>query len=261
MRIRGFLVALSFFLAFSIVSEAQTISQYTVKRTQGKMTINGKLSEPCWKTAPFTAPFVIYNTGAAPKLATRARMLWDDRYLYIAFSMDDTDVWAKTKVWKRGVPCLCQEEVAEVFIDPDGDGLNYLEAEINPFGALMALRLDQETSDGDYSWSYKKLQIGIDVTGTLNNPQDVDKGWTCELAFPFEEIAFTSPSKKFPPRPGDSWRINLYRYEYPRPSAPGKEELSAWNRTKWTASDKDRGFHAPNYFGKIIFSDEKAGGK
>ncbi len=240
---------------------AQTINEYTVLRTPGKIAVDGKLNEPGWKAAPFTSPFVIYTSGAAPKQATRAQMLWDDKYLYIAFTMNDRDVWAATKKWEIGDQCLCREEVAEVFIDPDGDGLNYLEAEINPYGALMALRLDKEFAkggSGDYSWTYKKLGIGIGVDGTLNDSTDVDKNWVCELAFPFEEIAFSAPTRSFPPKDGEFWRINLYRYEYPRPTVKGSEELSAWNQTKW-GDEKSRGFHAPDRFGKIIFSTKTAG--
>jgi hypothetical protein len=249
-------------LTAGAAAHAQKINEYMVKRAPGKITVDGKLDEPGWKNVELTAPFMIYNTGATPKFPTQAKMLWDNQYLYIAFIMTDNDVWAKTKKWNVGDPCLCAEEVAEVFIDPDGDSLNYLEAEINPYGALMALRIDKtfdKGGTGDYSWTYKNLKIGIGVQGTLNDSTDVDTSWICELGFPFSEIAFSAPTLSFPPKPGESWRINLYRYEYIRPLATEKPELTAWNRTKWTDTDKDRGFHAPDYFGKIIYSSEIAG--
>ena len=77
-----------------------------------------------------------------------------------------------------------------------------------------------------------------------------DRNWVCELAFPFRELAFSAPAMSFPPEAGDSWRINLYRYEYGRMNGLFKE-LSAWNQT-----DPKRGFHAPDLFGKITFSNE-----
>ncbi len=248
-------------LSHAFAAHAQTINEYTVLRAPGKIVVDGKLDEPGWEAATLTAPFVVYNTGETPKQATQAKMLWDDNYLYIAFIVEDRDVWAATKKWNVGDKCLCLEEVVEVFIDPDGDGLNYLEAEINAYGALMALRLDKEFAkggSGDYSWTFKNLGIGIDVNGTLNDSTDVDEGWICELAFPFEEIAFSAPSRSFPPKPGEFWRINLYRYDYPRPLVKGAEELTAWNRTRW-GDEKNRGFHAPDRFGKIVFSNKVAG--
>ncbi len=239
---------------------AQTIREYTVKRAPQAIAVDGRLDDPGWDAVPFTESFVIYNTGAATKLQTRCKMLWDDSFLYIAFLMEDTDVWGKTVVWTDPKYCLCSEEVAEIFIDADGDGLEYLEAEINPLGAVMDLKLSKEFSKGgtaDYGWSYKNLKIGITVQGTLNNQASTDTSWTCEFAFPFSEIAPTAPSMNFPPKPGDSWRINVYRYDYGRDAsgnAPNSlRELSAWNQTD------NRGFHAPDKFGRIQYSSEIAG--
>ncbi len=119
----------------------------------------------------------------------------------------------------------------------------------------MDLRLDKEFSKGgtgDYRFTYQDLKIGISVQGTLNNQADADTSWTCEFAFPFSEIAPNAPSMSFPPKPGDVWRLNLYRYDYGRTTAK-YNELSAWSQT-----DK-RGFHAPDKFGRVTFSSEVAG--
>jgi hypothetical protein len=268
MRISGYIGVLALILAASGASQAQTINEYTVKPASGKMVIDGKLNEPGWKTAEFTQPFVVYNKGTAPKFPSRAKMLWDSQYLYIAFVMTDEDVWGATSQWKKGDKCLCDEEVAEIFIDPDGDTLNYLEIEVNPLKAVMDLSLDKEFAKGgtgNIDWDIPGLKIGVTVDGTLNNQKSKDKNWICELAFPFSEMAFSAPTMSFPPKPGDSWRINLYRYDYGR-DAEGKTpkermELTAWNPTVSAPGDKDRGFHAPDRFGKIIFSGDKASGK
>jgi hypothetical protein len=248
-------VAVFYFILCGL-AQSQPIPDYTILKTPGKIVIDGKLNEPGWQNIQFTSPFVLHTDGSAPVYQTKAKMLWDKKYLYIAFVMDDPDVWAKTKVWTDGPnKCLCREEVAEVFIDPDGDGSKYLEAEINPYGAVMDLWLEKEFKKGgkgDLAWSYKGLKIGITVQGTLNDSTDVDTGWICEMAFPFKDIAPTAPSLHFPPKPGESWRLNLYRYDYLR-TPENKSELSAWSQT-----DKERGFHAPDRFGKVVFSGKKA---
>ncbi len=265
MRTLGRLGILMLLLAAYGTAQAQTINQYTVKRAPGKIILDGKLNEPGWKAADFTQPFVVYNKGTAPKFPSKAKMLWDDKYLYIAFVMTDEDVWGATSQWKKGDKCLCLEEVAEVFIDPDDDTLNYLEIEINPLKAVMDLSLDKEFAKGgtgDYTWDIPGLKIGVSVDGTLNNQKSKDKSWIMELAFPFDEMAVGSPTRSFPPKPGDLWRINLYRYDYGRDASgktpPALTELSAWNPTVSAPGDKDRGFHAPDRFGKIVFSEEKA---
>ncbi len=247
------MAALSFFIAAP--SYAQTIQEYNVKRAPGPIVIDGRLDDKGWSDMPLTTKFVQYRYGTQTVFPTQCKMLWDDKYLYIAFIMDDRDVWGTSLTWNDPKYCLCNEEVAEIFIDPDGDGLNYLETEINAFGAVMNLRMDKEYSKGgtgDYNFTFKDLKIGITVQGTLNNQADSDTSWTGEFAFPFSEIAPWAPSKSFPPKAGDLWRLNLYRYDYGR-TATKYNELSAWSQT-----DK-RGFHAPDRFGKLTFSGEVAG--
>ncbi|MDP2984034.1 MAG: carbohydrate-binding family 9-like protein [Candidatus Latescibacter sp.] len=246
--------AIGFLFAVNGFAQMQPIPEYTILKAPDKIVIDGKLDEPGWKNAPFTAPFVVYTDASVPRFSTRAKLLWDDTYLYIAFVMNDSDVWAKTKVYDESNQknCLCNEEVAEIYLDPDGDGLNYLETEINSYGAVMDLLLDKEFKKGghmDLSWGWKGLKTGITIQGTLNDSTDVDKGWTCEFAFPFREIAPVAPSMNFPPKPGDTWHLNLYRYNYDRATIK-YPELSAWSQT-----DRERGFHAPDRFGKVIFSD------
>ncbi len=252
-------VALIVSICFAGGLPAQTIREYTVMRAPGEIVVDGRLDDPGWEAVPFTEPFVKYADGAAVKHPTRCKMLWDNEYIYIAFVMEDPDVWGKTAVWNDPSYGLYNEEVAEIFIDPDGDGLNYIEVEVNALGAVMDLLMSKAYSaggKGDLSWTLAGLKVGITVQGTLNNQADVDTSWTCELAFPFSELAFCAPSMNFPPKPDDSWRLNLYRYEYGR-DAEGKtpsslRELSAWNQTD------SRGFHVPEKFGRIVFSAETA---
>ncbi len=231
---------------------AQEIKEYTVKRAGSAINIDGSLDEQVWNEAALTEHFVIYTDSTAPRFPTQAQIVWDDNYLYIAFTMDDEDVWAEMV---NHDDHLWEEEVAEVYIDADDDLLNYLEIEINPLGTVVDLTLDKGLCDGgttNFEWNLEGLLIGIGVDGTLNDNSDTDTKWICELAFPFENLAFSAPTKDFPPTPGDSWRLNLYRYDYDR-TGEWHNELSAWNKTE------NCGFHDPEHFGRLIFSDEIIG--
>jgi cellulose/xylan binding protein with CBM9 domain/flagellar hook capping protein FlgD len=254
----GFMLALLISIVGAKEAASQVIREYTVKRAAGIMVIDGRLDEPEWKEAAFTEDFVLYKDGAAPKYPSQGQMLWDDTYLYIAFTMSDADVSGKTVNWvsweENG--CLCNEEVAEVFIDPDDDRLMYMEIEINPFGALMDLWVDKALKDGgeaEFDWKFEGIVIGVSVNGTLNTLSDTDTNWICELALPFTTMEFTSSTANFPPKNGDSWRINLYRYDYDR-TGTWHNELTGWNQTGTTG-----GFHVPERFGRIIFSMETVG--
>ncbi|GAF69562.1 unnamed protein product [marine sediment metagenome] len=240
---------LAMMCAFAGNVQAQGINEYVVKKAVSPITIDGRLSEPEWEEAALTERFVYYVNGSATVLSTQGKMLWDDQYLYVAFICEDPDVWATLK---NHDDHLWNEEVAEMFIDPDGDGLNYLELQVNPLGTLMDLLMSKAYSDGgksDFDWNLNGFTAGIFVDGTLNDINDNDIKWVCEVRLPFENMAFSAPAMDFPPKDGDSWRLNLYRYDYGGDDRKDTE-LSAWNRTD------SRGFHAPDKFGRIIFSQE-----
>ncbi len=106
---------------------------YVCRRTVGPIEIDGRLDEPSWAVA---GPMALLDTvtGEAPKQSTEVRAMWDDECLYVGFHSLDTDAWAT--MTRREDP-LWDEEVVEVFVDADGDGIGYAEYEINPLGTLM----------------------------------------------------------------------------------------------------------------------------
>ena len=71
-----------------------------------------------------------------------------------------------------------------------------------------------------------------------------DRGWTCEIALPIEDVV-TAPNN--PPRPGESWRMNLYRVEK-LPRAAGMAR----------SPNPQGDFHVPDRFGEIVFTDRRA---
>ena len=59
---------------------------YVAYRTVGLISIDGKLDESSWQNVPWTEYFADIEGDARPPpaLRTRAKMLWDDEYFYIA---------------------------------------------------------------------------------------------------------------------------------------------------------------------------------
>jgi len=242
---RPMFISLSLLFLLNII-HGQTIPQYTVTKSATAMTIDGKLTEPEWLAAPLTAKFVHHTDGSATRLSTQAKLLWDDQYLYIGFICEDPDVWATLK---NRDDHLWNGEVVEMICDPDGDGLNYFEVQVNPLGTLLDLTLTKAYSAGgqaNMAWTLN-FAASVWVDGTLNDSSDVDAKWCCEVALPFNELAFMGPSLHFPPRDGEAWRILLTRYDYERKGSK-IVELSAWNQTNSSS------FHVPDKFGRIIFS-------
>jgi hypothetical protein len=246
---RPMLISLSLLFLFNTL-HGQTIPEYTVLKSATAMTIDGKLTEPEWVAAPLTAKFVHHTDGTATRLSTQAKLLWDDQYLYIGFICEDPDVWA---ILKNRDDNLWNGEVVEMLCDPDGDGLNYFEVQVNPLGTLLDLTLTKAYSAGgvaNLAWTLH-FKAAVWVDGTLNDSSDVDTKWCCEVALPFKELAFMGPSLHFPPKDGEAWRILLTRYDYERKGSK-VVELSAWNQTSSSS------FHVPAKFGRIIFSANPA---
>lgn len=229
------------------VSEIKSlkIREYEVERIQETISIDGKLNEPGWQNTAFTEEFVVHTDGAKPELSTKAQMLWDAKNLYIAFTVFDNHIWATMK--KHDKP-LWLEEAVEVFIDPDGDGKDYIELQANCLGTTLDLLMNKEFVKGghtNYKWNLKGFTVGID---TISFTEKDCKKWICEMSLPFKSILSVAPIMNCPPVVGDSWRINVCRIERDV-SHKDTMEATCWNQTD------NRGFHAPDKFGRILFKD------
>lgn len=200
------------------ISQNRTVSlpkRYAAPRTRGPIPIDGTLTHPEWERAPWTDDFVDIegDLKPAPRFRTRAKIMWDDSYLYIAAEMEEPHVWA-TLTEHDSV--IFQDNDFEVFIDPDGDAKRYFEFEINSFNTGWDLYLElpyREGGSADNSWEMPGYKSAIHVRGSINDPSDIDEGWTVELAIPWTAFAERG-GMPCPPRPGDVWRINFSRVEW-----------------------------------------------
>jgi hypothetical protein len=182
---------------------------YKAARATGPITIDGKLEEPDWKGAVSTGPFVRSMDGGPTKFRTEAKLLWDDKNLYVAFICQDEDVW--TSYTKHDEP-LYNQEVVEIFIDADGDGRTYNELEISPANVTFDAYFEERRKDLEKAITWESgMKTAVVVDGTLNNPGDADKGWIAEAAIPIANLAAVP---HVPPLVGDKWRINLYRLDW-----------------------------------------------
>ena len=242
-------------LALACAAGAQELPLYTCWKTAQPVVVDGKADEPAWQeAAPIDLVDVRFLSGDRyPTRRTEARMLWDAQYFYFYFSAADPDVWS---TYSQRDMQLYEEEVVEIFIDPDGDGQNYAEVELNPLNAVFDLLLSKpwsKSGKGYAEWN-PALLSAVQIMGTLNNLADVDQGWSAEIALPWEGL--NSPlldvpgPRALPPQPGDEWRLNLYRYEQVRQSG-AKNEVQA---SAWSPVGKVD-FHVPERFGKVVFGN------
>jgi hypothetical protein len=196
---------------------------YVCYRTAESLTIDGRLDEASWVTATPTELFVDIEGDLKPKprFDTRAKMLWDDTYLYISAEMDEPDVWA-TLTERDAV--IYHDNDFEVFIDPDGDTHEYYELEVNALNTVWDLFLLKPYRDGGpavNAWDIQGLKTAVHINGTRNRPGDIDSGWSVEIAIPWKVLSECA-HRPSPPREGDQWRINFSRVEWQTEVKDGK---------------------------------------
>jgi hypothetical protein len=190
---------------------------YVCYRASGAIKLDGRLDEPSWKAAPWTAYFVDIEGARKPlpRFKTHAKMIWDDKYFYIGAEMEEPHVWG-TLLFRDQV--MFYENDFEVFIDPNSDSHEYYEFEMSPLAALWDLYMikpykDMTNVGPDHAWNMPGTKVQVWVDGTLNDPRDIDRGWSVEFALPWSSLAWKAHCP-CPPLNGDTWRMNFYRAEY-----------------------------------------------
>ena len=208
---------LSLLFTFPSLLKGQEIilpKNYVCYRTNEPLSIDGKATERCWQKAQWTDDFADIEGGkkAIPRFRTRAKMLWDNDYLYVFAELSEPHIWANLK---QHDTVIFYDNDFEVFIDPDGDTHKYYEYEMNALNTQWDLMLTKPYRDGGNpltSWNFDNVRSAVKISGTLNNPSDADTCWSVEIAFPLK--SFADSSVVLPLKPGAQWRINFSRVEW-----------------------------------------------
>ena len=221
------------------------LEHYTCFRAAGPITIDGRLSEESWKLAPKSPRFVDMVTGLPASLETRSATLWDDEYLYVGFWLEEPHVWA---TYTERDSMIYEENDVEVFI---GGKDGYYEFELNALGTIMErfyVWQDAYVSAG-YSkipefdllgtelvdtlggawdmfnhprgrrWAFREwdmpgLKWAVHIDGTINDPSDIDRGWSAVIAFPWKGLKHLADGRSLPPEDGDVWRLDVSRFQH-----------------------------------------------
>ncbi len=256
----------------------EEVARYTVYRVAEPIRVDGRLEEGAWKVAPRSPRFVDILSGAPTLHGTHAKVLWDEKNLYVAYWVEEPLV--RAKFTQHNDPIYYDNDVEFFFAGRDG----YYEFEINALntsyevffvwkdawekGAFAGLPMfEREVLTpfngvgfqthprggrlGNFRSAFPGKQTGVWVDGTLNDDTDRDRGWTVELAFPWAGLEWLAKAegRELPPGEGDEWRMDFSRFNTYKEAAPAKDS-GGWVWTRHGVWDS----HVPECFARMKFS-------
>jgi len=237
---------------------------YVCRRAATPLVIDGKLDEDAWNAALWTADFVDIEGGAKPKprFHTRAKLLWDDNFLYIGAELQEPHVWATLT---NHDSVIFKDPDFEVFIDPAGNTQPYYEYEMNARNTTWDLLLNKPYMDGGKphdDWEIPGAKTAVQVQGTLNQSADSDQGWTVEIAFPWKVLSEHARHAGLPTE-GEQWRINFSRVEWQvTASNGGYAKVPNTPENNWVWSPQGVvDMHRPEMWGLVQFTSLPAENK
>jgi hypothetical protein len=213
-------------------------------RANSPITIDGKLDEIPWTLTPDSPAFRKPDgTPAEPSLMTTVKALYDDENLYLAFSVKDDDI---SSSFTERDSTLWEQDVVEIYLDPEGDSKDYLELQISPANIIFDA-LFEEHRKPDWKEACRNfngnIKSAVTVNGSLNKKDDQkkDEGYVVEVAIPFKD--FKDLKKRA--EQGTEWVANFFRIE-------GKTDSRAMSYQAFSPAGGD--FHDLSKAGFMVFA-------
>lgn len=263
---------------------AARVARYTAQRTVGPIAVDGRLDEATWRHAVRSPRFSDLISGRRTIHDTRAAVTWDEKNLYVAYWVEEPFV--RARFTKRDEPIWQDNDVEFFLAGPHA----YYEFEINAHGTLYEglfvwqtayerfdfhrfPGLDRSKKDTKWqafngvglknhprgkrwaflAWDFPQIQSAVHIDGTLNNDKDRDRGWTVELAFPWNSMKpiMHGSHRALPPKAGDVWRMDFSRFNQYREAPPAKDS-GGWAWSHHGVWDS----HVPEVFPFVTFSND-----
>ena len=164
-------------------------------RIKNPIKIDGRLDEPSWSQAEVATDFRQQepNEGEPASERTEARVLFDDKNLYVgvhAFDSEPSRINSRELVRDA---TFSNDDKVEIILDTYHDRRNAYRFSVNPLGTQQDALITDEGRDVNLSWDAPWISAGrIDQTG-----------WIVEIAIPLTTLRFTEGA--------DTWGLNFAR--------------------------------------------------
>ncbi len=235
-RLFPFLAAILF---TSLTSHVKTVENDTlIIRKTDDFKLSGAGSDSHWNKASWVR---IPLLKADPKgYETKAKLLYSDTGIYFLFFCEDKKI---TATLQADFLELWNEDVIEVFLQPDPAVPSYFEYELSPLNFELPIVIHNEKGNLN-SWmpfnyiSDRKTRHIVTVQGGAQKSGANIQSWTSEIFIPYKLL---KPVLIKAPTSGTRWKGNLYRIDYDR-----DQTLFAWQPNSGS-------FHEYEKFGFLQF--------
>ncbi len=175
------------------ILEVRNVMSLTRADDATPMEIDGRLDEAVWSELPVISDFVVIepDTLQKPPYATRARVFYTSRGLYVGFDLEQPADTVLSRLSSRDVGFQVARDEVSFTIDTSGEGR---------YGFWFNVALGNSHSDGtilperQYSSNWDGPWYGV--------TQLTEKGWSAELFIPWGTVAM--------PSSGPTRRMGLY---------------------------------------------------
>jgi hypothetical protein len=202
----AFLLNFLFLLALGNPGDSLTTKKkYVTKQLNGTITLDGIPNEEAWNTVEWGGDFIQQqpHEGQLPSQPTNFKILYDDKFLYIAYRAHDS---APDSIIKRmGRRDEFPGDWVEINIDSYHDGRTAFSFTLSVSG----VRNDEFVSNDGNNWDASWNPIWFAETRVD------DKGWTAEVKIPFSQLRYGNAEEKV-------WGFQVMRRIF------RKEERSIW---------------------------------
>ena len=207
---RSFLLVL-FFLAVTTTAMSNFADTTVVKRTyytqhiQGAVTLDGIPNEDAWNSVAWSGDFIQYqpNEGKAPAQPTRFKILYDEKFLYVAYHCMDQYPDSIIKRMDR------RDQFPGDWVEINIDSYHDLRTAFSFTLSVSGVRGDEFISNNGDNWDVNWNPIWFGKT-------HIDEtGWTAEVKIPLSQLRYGSEADK-------TWGIQVTRRILRR------EERSTW---------------------------------
>lgn len=186
-----------------------------------------------WMTIPPLVP-------GKPAYATKTKVLYSETGVYFLFVCVDKKISA---TMQADFLDLWNEDVIEIFMQPDTTVPAYFEYELSPLNFELPISIYNEKGKLN-SWipfhyeADRRTRHAVTVQGGVQKSHATIDSWTSEIFIPYTLL---KPLLKKLPGSGTRWKGNLYRIDYDK-----GETLWAWRRNSGN-------FHEYEKFGVLQF--------